>query len=158
VFDGAAQFLQPLLADQLLQDVATLATRNGIARKYGTDDEVVPYILIAPRERVAIGELASEVYRDHLARLLDVVKPGSRDLAWLGRVLCADRNAIRGDILSFLLFHAEFADRLIRRGREDARRFIADVGDGDPWRPHDSPAPSPPRPRRAPRRATPAPA
>jgi NTE family protein len=141
VLDGAAQFVQPLLADQLLQDVATLATRNRLAREYGSDDGVVPYILVAPRDRLAIGELASDVYRDHLAALRDVVTPGSRDLAWLGRVLCADRNPIRGDLLSFLLFHSEFAGRLIRRGREDAKRFIREVGDGDPWHPPDSPAP-----------------
>ncbi|WP_028063961.1 patatin-like phospholipase family protein [Solirubrobacter soli] len=128
VFDGVAQFMQPLLTDQLLQDVATLAARNQTAGQ-----DVIPYILVAPKGRLAIGEIAQKVYEECFSGVGSVMDPESRDLASLGRLVSAGRNATRGDLLSFLFFERVFADRLIELGREDARRFIAGVEDGDPW-------------------------
>ncbi len=141
VFDGAAQFVQALLADQLAQDVATLSTYNeqllaapgGAAAAAGGagDHAPVPYIFLAPRHRFAVGQLASDVYRQHLTGVRG--RLGARDLAAIGHVLNAGRNAVRGDLLSFLFFHRAFVDALIERGRSDAEAWRAELGARDPW-------------------------
>lgn len=146
VFDGAAQFVQALLADQLAQDVATLGTYNeqllaappGAAGRGAADHDPVPYIFLAPRDRFEVGQLASDVYRRHFSGLR--ARLGGRDLAAIGHVLGAGRNAVRGDLLSFLFFHRAFVDALIEQGRTDAEAWLAEVGDGDPWK-LESPAP-----------------
>ena len=65
-FDGAAQAVQALLADQLANDVATLATINQIAaarppgargNRSGEEHRVIPYIFVAPQERFTVGRL-----------------------------------------------------------------------------------------------------
>lgn len=140
VFDGAAQFVQALLADQLAQDVATLGTYNeqllaapaGPPGPGGAGHDPVPYIFLAPRGRFEVGQLASDVYRRHFSGLR--ARLGDRDLAAIGHILNAGRNAVRGDLLSFLFFHRAFVDVLIEHGRTDAKEWLADVGDGDPWR------------------------
>ena len=135
IFDGATQFVQALLADQLTQDLQTLATENVLLHGAAVGDRrPVPYILVAPKERLEVGRLARDVYNEQLAGPLERALPRTRDLAMLGHILGAGRNAVRGDLLSFLLFHRPFVDRLITRGRRDAERFIDDVGGGDPWR------------------------
>jgi NTE family protein len=137
VFDGFAQYVQAVLADQLTQDVATLVGYNEQiagsppADGKGGGHERVPYIFLAPRDRFEVGQLASDIYEHDFTRLR--TRLGSRDLSALGHVLHADRNAVRGDLLSFLFFHSTFVDALIKRGRSDAKRWLADVGDGQPW-------------------------
>jgi len=162
VFDGAAQFVQALLADQLAQDVATLATANEqLAGRTpgkgapGGRHEPVPYIFLAPSGRFEVGDLARKVYEQSFSGLR--AKTGSRDLAALGYVLNAGRDAVRGDLLSFLFFHRNFVDALIARGREDAKQWVAAVGDGDPWQLRYSP-PGVGEMRRPRRRPAPVPA
>jgi len=139
VFDGAAQLMQALLADQLAQDVATLAAHNEelagrlpAAERGGDEREPIPYVFLAPRDRFDVGQLAADVYRREFAGLR--AKLGSRDLAALGYILNAGRNAVRGDLLSFLFFDESFIDALLERGETDAKRWLEGVGDGDPWR------------------------
>jgi len=68
VFDGVAQFVQAVLADQLAQDVATLASYNEqLAGRPLVDGgsgghEPVPYIFLAPRDRFEVGQVASDIY------------------------------------------------------------------------------------------------
>jgi NTE family protein len=138
VFDGAAQFVQALLADQLAQDVATLSAHNEdlagrrpAAARGGDRRKPIPYIFLAPRDRFEVGALASEIYKRELGGLR--AKLGSRDLAALGHVLNAGRNSVRGDLLRLLFFDASFAAALLERGEADARRWLEGVGDGDPW-------------------------
>ena len=134
VFDGAAAVAQALLADQLAHDVETLCTinddvnqsRNPIAHR------VVPYIFVAPTDRLAIGRLATDAYNRYYSGLRGMHR--SRDLALLGRLLDAGRNPVRGDLLSYLFFAPEFIEPLIELGRRDAQAWLGRQGRAEPWR------------------------
>ena len=148
VFDGAAQFLQALLADQLAQDVATLTTVNrqletrrapSGARPAGDEHDPVPYIFIAPSDRLTVGRLAAKVYREQFSSLR--AKARSRDLAALGHIVSAGDNPVRGELFSFLFFAREFIDALIDLGRQDAERWLATRHDDGPWRLGEPPRP-----------------
>lgn len=145
-FDGAAQAVQALLADQLANDVATLATINQIvfARQPGaqgarTADEhrVIPYIFVAPRERFVVGRLASDIYRQRYAWLSGLRH--ARNLALLGRLLDVTRNPARGELFSYVFFAPEFAGALIEQGRRDATWWLEQEHDDGPWRVGDPP-------------------
>jgi len=74
--DGLAQLLQVVLGDQLADNVATLASVNETlaSPESSVGDgsphvrRRIPYIFIAPPDRLAIGRLAREVYDRHYAR------------------------------------------------------------------------------------------
>jgi len=146
VFDGAAQALQALFAGQLAHDTATLATVNQIvtARQPAAQDtqtadkhRVIPYIFVAPRERFAVGRLASKIYRQHYAGLSGLRR--ARDLTLLGRLLDAARNPARGELFSYVFFAPEFAAALIEQGRRDAQWWLGQQHDDGPWRVGDPP-------------------
>lgn len=136
--DGAAQLLQVVLADQLAEDVATLAainetlppgessTKGGPRRR-----RKIPYIFIAPSDRLAIGRLAREVYTRHYAGIGSLVR--DTDLALLGRLLNADRSAVHGELLSYLFLAREFIDELIALGRGDAENWLEARHDDGLW-------------------------
>ena len=135
--DGATQIVQALLVDPLVEDVQTLASINEILRARGAPSsgsrarhKPVPYILIAPRGPNEIGEAASRVYREHYAG----VKRATSSVGILGRVLRAGANASRGELFSYLFFAREFAMELMRRGEDDAKRWLARRHDEGPWR------------------------
>jgi NTE family protein len=134
VFDGAAAVAQCLLADQLAHDVDTLATintdvqqsRNPIAHRR------VPYIFVAPTDRLAIGRLAMDAYDRYYAGARGLRR--NRELALLGRLLDAGRNPVRGELLSYLFFAPEFIEPLIELGRRDAQTWLERQGRTSPWR------------------------
>ena len=135
--DGATQIVQALLVDPLVHDVQTLASINEIIRARGpaqgasrAKHKQVPYILIAPRSPNEIGEAASRVYQRHYAG----VTRAASSVSILGRFLRAGSNASRGELLSYLFFSREFAQSLIERGENDARRWLARKHDDGPWR------------------------
>ena len=135
--DGATQIVQALLVDPLVHDVQTLASINEIIGARGpargahrAQHKQVPYILIAPRSPNEIGEIASRVYQRHYAGLTRAAS----SVAILGRFLRAGSNASRGELLSYLFFSREFAQSLIDRGENDARRWLARKHDDGPWR------------------------
>ena len=134
VFDGAAVVAQSLLADQLAHDVDTLATINGDVKESRNPirHRLVPYIFVAPSDRLAIGRLATEVYNCHYAGVRGLHR--NRELAALGRLLDAGRNAVRGDLLSYLFFAPEFTEPLIEMGRRDAHDWLERQGREHPWR------------------------
>jgi NTE family protein len=122
--EGAGQLVQALLVDPLAHDVETLATIN---RLVGDEEERagkkrVPYILVAPRARDAIGRLARQVFHDHYHQLADALR--SRDLAFLGCALDADSDPAHAELLSYLFFAPQLARDLIALGAQDARRWI----------------------------------
>jgi NTE family protein len=126
VFDGAALIAQALLADQLAHDVGTLATINQIvseSRGAVTSHRRVPYMFVAPADRLAIGRLASDVYRRHFVGARGLRR--SPDVALLGRLLDAGRNPVHGELLSYLFFAPEFIEPLTELGRADARAWLA---------------------------------
>jgi NTE family protein len=133
VVDGVAQLLQTVLADQLADAVATLAQVNETLATGGTAAarRRVPYILVAPEDRFAIGRLAMHVYRRRYAGMRGLVH--SPDLALIGRIVEGSRNPIHGELLSYLFFAREFIDELIQLGRRDAERWLAARHDDGPW-------------------------
>jgi NTE family protein len=141
VFDGAAAVAQSLLADQLAHDVDTLSTINDDVKesRNSITHRLVPYIFIAPTDRLAIGRLATEVYNRHYAGARGLHH--NRELALLGRLLDAGRNPVRGDLLSYLFFAPEFIEPLTELGRRDAQAWLDHHGRANPWRTeHPSPA------------------
>jgi len=92
----------------------------------------VPYIFVAPRDRLTVGQLAAESYRKHFSGMRAKVR--SRDLAALGYILDAGASPVRGELFSFLFFAREFVDALTELGRQDAERWLAGTHDDGPWR------------------------
>jgi NTE family protein len=141
VFDGAAQYLQALMADQVTQDVMTLAGSNADVMANIEDDspnaddnEVVPYIFIAPLDKLTVGRLAAEVFHENLSGIRALLR--APDLAMIGHFLGAGRNAVRGELFSFLFFATEFHKALIQLGRQDAQRWLDTTTSrpsGSPW-------------------------
>jgi NTE family protein len=133
VVDGVAQLLQTVLADQLAPDVATLAQINETlaAGAAVTTRRRIPYILVAPEDRFAIGRLALQVYERRYAGVRGLLR--GADVALLGRILDGARNPIHGELLSYLFFAREFIHELIQLGRRDAERWLAAPHDDGPW-------------------------
>jgi NTE family protein len=139
--DGIAQLLQVVLADQLADDVATLAAVNETIAPAGSPAgrggahrghrRRIPYIFIAPSDRLEIGRLARDVYKRRYAGLRGFVRDSN--LAVLGRILNAERGPIHGELLSYLFLAREFIDELIALGRRDAERWLDVQHDAGPW-------------------------
>jgi NTE family protein len=130
---GAGQVLLGLLEDQLVSDLQTLAGVNDLVTASGATElagkRQVPYIVIAPRTRTTIGEIALRVIRECCSGPVNAVR--SPDLAFLARLLAADTDPQHAELLSFLLFEAQFGEALIELGRRDARRWLAASHDLD---------------------------
>ena len=141
-YDGVSQLLQAVLVDPLVHDVHTLTTVNEIVTGHENESDVglsagrrykrVPYILIAPQTRNAVGECAVRTYREHYSGLGGATR--SRDLALLGHALDAGLNPVRGELFSYLFFAPEFARELLALGRADASRWLSRRHDNGPWR------------------------
>ncbi len=140
MLDGVAQLLQVVLADQLADDVATLATVNEAvtqSRSAAARDAArkprrrIPYIFIAPRDRLEIGRLAREVYKRRYSGIRGLVR--DRNLALLGQFVNAERSPVHGEILSYLFLAREFIDKLIALGERDARRWLEQPHDAGLW-------------------------
>jgi NTE family protein len=138
--DGVAQLLQVVLSDQLAEDVATLATVNEALTSGGTRGanraarrgrRKIPYIFVAPCDRLEIGRLAHRVYMRRYARIDSLARNPS--LALLGRIVSAQRSSVHGDLLSYLLLAPEFIEELIALGERDARRWLVDQHDAGIW-------------------------
>jgi NTE family protein len=151
VIDGVAQLLQVVLADQLADDVATLATVNETLppRTPAGRRRRIPYIFIAPSDRLEIGRLARDIYERHYAGIRGAVR--DTDLALLGRFVNAQRSAVHGELLSYLFLAREFIEELIALGRRDAERWIDAKHDAGLWQigrlPIDAKVPAPARGR-----------
>jgi NTE family protein len=135
--EGAAQLIQSVLVDPLVNDVRTLAMVNELVDAgAGPSGELagrrrVPYVFIAPRERDAIGKVALRVFREDFTSPRGAVH--SPNVALLGRLLAGGRDAAHGELLSYLFFDGEFADALIELGRLDARRWLEEQHDDGLW-------------------------
>jgi NTE family protein len=158
IFDGCGQWMQALFADPLAQDVGTLASANREVNlrdddKDGIPDnahEMIPYIFVAPRDRLTVGNLAAEIFRKHFHGPQAFMR--ARDLVTLGSIMGAGRNGVRGELFSLLFFATEFHNALIDQGRTDAEWWLAHEHDDGPWRYGDPPLPDP-RPAAQPVRA-----
>ena len=123
---GAGQVLLSLLEDQLAHDVQTLAATNTLVSVRGGSNgdgkRQVPYIVVSPRTRTVIGEIALRVVRKHYSGPLGLMR--SPDLALLARLVAGGADRQHAELLSFLLFAPEFAHALIELGQEDARAWL----------------------------------
>jgi NTE family protein len=135
LFDGATQIVQGLLVDPVARDVDALAAINELvidgAGAQGRSQ--VPYIFIAPETPNAIGQIASDVYREHYGRARALWRRRRRDLALLGRLVGAGKSSTRGELFSYLFFAGDFAARLIELGRQDAQRWLEQPHDDGVW-------------------------
>ncbi len=134
--DGLAQLVQVALSDQLAEDVDTLATVNESLPARAPagrrpERRRVPYIFIAPADRLEIGRLARDVYARHYAGLDSLLRGNS--VALLGRALNARRGPVHGELLSYLFLATEFLTELIALGRRDAGRWLETRHDAGLW-------------------------
>jgi NTE family protein len=139
--DGVAQLLQVVLADELADDVATLATVNetlaptaSSARLTGAGRRrrrTIPYIFVAPNDRFEIGRIARAVHKRHYGGIAGLVRDSN--LALFGRFVNAERSAVHGELLSYLFLAREFVDELVSLGRRDAERWLDTQHDDGPW-------------------------
>jgi NTE family protein len=129
---GAAQVIDALLADPLVEDIQTLTTINELVggRRLETH-RLVPYIFVAPPARDTIGQIARKVFKRHYAGLLQARR--SPQLAFLGRLMDANADALHGELLSYLFFAPEFARALIERGQADAQAWLEEPHDDGLW-------------------------
>lgn len=128
VIDGAAQLLQGVLVDPLLNDLHTLAKLNTLVSADGTRTtepplKRIPYILIAPEGPYEIGRRATAVYRRRYTGPRNLARR-CHSLARLGRLLEVGDNELRGELFSYFFFDPEFAEELIALGRSDAKRWL----------------------------------
>jgi NTE family protein len=107
------------------------ARRSGGSGPRGSGHKLVPYILVAPERPQEIGAIAARVYREHYAGLIDAASAPS--IALLGRAFNAGQSSARGELFSYLFFAREFAEALMRQGREDAQRWLRRRHDDGPW-------------------------
>ena len=137
--DGVAQLLQVVLADQLGEDVATLAAVNealapdaaSAAAAHHAHHRRIPFIFVAPGDRLEIGRLARDIYKRRYAGIASLVR--STDIAVLGRIVNAERSAIHGELLSYLFLAQEFIEQLIALGQRDAEEWIRTRHDAGLW-------------------------
>jgi NTE family protein len=139
--DGAIQVLQAVLVDPLVNDVQTLVTVNEMladttpakvtANEQRTKRREVQYMLIAPKDPEEIGRIAMDVYNEHYGRRHDLLR--AFNVSGLGHLVSGGRNPSHGELLSYLFFAPEFAERLIELGRRDARRWLDEAHDHGRW-------------------------
>lgn len=131
--EAAGQILLGLLEDQLTADLLTLVTINELtAGAPGSrigQKRTVPYIVVAPAKRDAIGQCALRVFREHYSGALQGVR--SPDIALLGRLVAGGADPQHAELLSFLLFAPQFSQALIELGQADARRWVDESHDLD---------------------------
>lgn len=141
--DGMLHLLDGVLVDPLIEDMRTLGNVNAFfagspdpgAQLYRTvrgkaPYKRIPYALVAPARRGAIGALASEIFTSRYRGLGGLRSP---DVRLIG-ALVGDESPTHGEMLSLLLFDRDFIDELIEMGRRDARAWLEDDHDGEgPW-------------------------
>jgi len=123
--EGASQLVQAVLVDPLLNDIQTLAGENRRRRP-------IPYVLVAPRAVDAIGQLAAKVFNRHFSGARGLLR--SRDMALLGHLAAGGKDAVHGELLSYLFFVSEFTRELLELGRDDARHWLGAEHDEGLWR------------------------
>jgi NTE family protein len=136
--DVAANIIDGLLVDQVVDDLHRLATVNsflvdshasgprGAADAYRAARGRKPYrkisyALVAPERRGELAAIADEIFDDKYAGLKGWLRP---DYPFMSRLLGGGRSPSRGELLSFLLFDEDHVDRLVDLGRRDARRWL----------------------------------
>jgi NTE family protein len=132
--DGLAQLLQVVLADQLAGVNETLEEADPAeehTNHHHGPHRRIPYIYIAPGDRLEIGRLARDIYRRRYTGMSGFMR--DKDLALLGRMVNATRTPIHGELLSYLFLAPEFLEALIALGRRDAEVWLTTRHDAGLW-------------------------
>ncbi|WCB91594.1 hypothetical protein DSM104299_00266 [Baekduia alba] len=136
--DVAANIIDGLLVDQVVDDLHRLATINsfvvdthgpgprGAADAYRAARGRKPYrrisyALVAPERRGELAEVADDVFDRRYSGLKGWLRP---DYPFMSRLLGGGRSPSRGELLSFLLFDEDHIERLFEMGARDARRWL----------------------------------
>jgi NTE family protein len=136
--DVAANIIDGLLVDQVVDDLHRLATINsflvdahapgprGAADAYRAARGRKPYrrisyALVAPEHRGELAAVADDVFDRRYGGLRGWLRP---DYPFMSRLLGGGRSPARGELLSFLLFDHEHVERLIELGRRDAHQWL----------------------------------
>lgn len=142
--DGALHVMQGMLVDPLIEDLRMLGNVNlffgdGQGTKAVTEYRsargkppyrTVPYVFVGPERRGAVGELATDVFRDRYGGVKGIRSP---DFPLLSRLLGGD-SPTHGELLSYLFFDEVFIEELIAMGKRDAHRWLdAPPGPAEPW-------------------------
>ncbi len=138
--DGGATLLGSVMDDPLRHDLRRLATVNAGAQddqmaphldRHRADRDrapyrVVPYAAVAPRRGSEISDVALEVYRSNHGSLRRTL--GDPDLQIMHRLLGSD-SPLQGELLSYLMFDADFFEEVAGLGARDARRWVEEHPD-----------------------------
>jgi len=81
----------------------------------------IPYVAIAPEDGEEIARTAMEVFRANHGSLLRTL--GDPDLQVMHRLLGSD-SPLQGELLSYLMFDADFFTAASELGHRDARRWL----------------------------------
>jgi NTE family protein len=128
--EGAGQIAQAVLGDPLIHDVQTLRSVNRLVPSQGrAGKRPVKHIVVAPRTRTSIGEIAHEVFVRDFEGLRGAAR--NPEMAALGRAVAAGRGPAYGELLSYLFFAPQFTRRLFALGAEDARAWLERPHDAD---------------------------
>jgi NTE family protein len=145
VDDIAVQLLDAALADSLVEDmhsllkVNQLLSRGGSTTASGRELIQIGFMFVGPDTRGALARAALKSYEEQIngpARILRNLR--HPDLPLLAHLLAGDGDR-RGDVLSYLLFDADFVQRAIALGQQDAQRALESRGPHGPWRVADTP-------------------
>jgi NTE family protein len=133
--DVAANIIDGLLVDQVVDDLHRLATVNSFlvdAGRGGADAyraargrkpyRKISYALVAPERRGELARAADEVFDKKYSGVRGWLSP---DYPFMSRLLGGGRSPARGELLSFLLFDEDHIERLMDMGAADARRWLS---------------------------------
>jgi NTE family protein len=139
---GLGHLLEGMLVDPLIRDMRLLGAINAFHARPGQEPLAlyrtvrgkppyrrIPYVFVGPDRRGRIGELAGTVFARRYGGARALRDP---DLALLSRLLGGESQA-HGELLSLLLFDAEFAAALVQLGQDDARAWLAAEHEDGLW-------------------------
>jgi NTE family protein len=126
VVDAAAQFAHSVMADRMIEDLATLVSKNRmVAHGSENGNMVVPYRFLGPLEDDAIPETAARVYAKEYRTVLQRLR--RPDFPALSGIL-GGSGISHDDLLSYIFFDREFMTELVELGMTDAGKRLAGAG------------------------------
>jgi NTE family protein len=133
--DAGATLLGAVMDDPLRHDLRRLTELNAMTEdpelgpvlarhreaRGRAPYRTVPYVAVAPEDGDELARTAMEVFRANHGSLLRTL--GDPDLQVMHRLLGSD-SPFQGELLSYLLFDADFFAAVAEFGRRDAKRWI----------------------------------
>jgi NTE family protein len=135
VFSAGGTVVSSALVDRMVEDVRALLRVNRLLAAGARDERYrhVPVVFCGPRRGDAIAGAAADVLGSRYEGVPGLLSLLGADYAVLNR-LVGGSSRTHAELLSFLLFDADFVERLVELGRRDAQLVLDEAG-ADPWRP-----------------------